>query len=167
MVYVLQKFRHYLLGAHFKMFTNHSTLKYLVNKPLLGGRICRWLLIFQEYDFEIIVKPRRLNAGPDHLSRLESGEEPTSLEDNLPNAQLFSIEIIDDYFTDIIEFLTTCIVPTEYSAKQNTQLVVKATDFTIIDGQLYKLGLDEILRRYVLNHERPLILDEAHTGITS
>lgn len=32
MVYVLQKFRHYLLGAHFKMFTNHSTLKYLVNK---------------------------------------------------------------------------------------------------------------------------------------
>jgi len=27
MVYALQKFRHYLLGAHFKMFTDHSTLK--------------------------------------------------------------------------------------------------------------------------------------------
>ena len=27
MVYALQKFRHYLLGAHFKMFTNHSSLK--------------------------------------------------------------------------------------------------------------------------------------------
>ena len=83
-VYALQKIRHYLLGAHFKMFTNHSALKYLVNKPVLGGRIYRWLLLFQEYDFEIIVKPGRLNAGPDHLSRLESGEEPTSLEDNLP-----------------------------------------------------------------------------------
>ncbi len=56
MVYSLQKFRHYLLGAPFKMFTYHSTLKYLVNKPVLGGRICRWLLLFQEYDFEIIVK---------------------------------------------------------------------------------------------------------------
>ena len=38
MVYVLQKFRHYLLGGHFKMYTDHSTLKYLVNKPVLGGR---------------------------------------------------------------------------------------------------------------------------------
>jgi hypothetical protein len=45
MVYALQKFRHYLLGKHFKMFTDHSTLKYLVNKPVLGGRICRWLLL--------------------------------------------------------------------------------------------------------------------------
>ena len=40
MVYALQKFRHYLLGSHFKMFTDHSTLKYLVNKPVLGGKIC-------------------------------------------------------------------------------------------------------------------------------
>jgi hypothetical protein len=37
MVYELHKFRHYLLGKHFKMFTDHSTLKYLVNKPVLGG----------------------------------------------------------------------------------------------------------------------------------
>jgi hypothetical protein len=46
MVYALQKFRHYLLGSHFKMFMNHSTLKYLVNKPVLGGKIYRWLLLF-------------------------------------------------------------------------------------------------------------------------
>jgi hypothetical protein len=39
MVYALQKSRHYLLGKHFNMFTNHSTLRYLVNKPVLGGRI--------------------------------------------------------------------------------------------------------------------------------
>jgi hypothetical protein len=39
MVYALQKFCHYLLGGHFKMFTDHSALRYLVNKPVLGGRI--------------------------------------------------------------------------------------------------------------------------------
>jgi len=86
MVYALQKFRHCLLGGQFKMFTDHSALKYLVNKPVLGGRICRWLLLFQEYDFEIIVKPGRLNVGPDHLSRIGTSEEPTNLEDNLPDA---------------------------------------------------------------------------------
>jgi hypothetical protein len=67
------------------MFIDHSSLKYLVNKPLFGGRICRWILLFQEFDFEVIVKPEKLNAGPDHLSRVTNGEEPTNLEDNLPN----------------------------------------------------------------------------------
>jgi hypothetical protein len=37
MVYALQKFRHYLLGKHFKIFIDHSALKYIVNKPMLGG----------------------------------------------------------------------------------------------------------------------------------
>ena len=81
MVYVLQKFRHYLLGGHFNMFIDHSTLKYLVNKPLLGGDICRWLLLFQEFDFEIIVKPGLLNDGHDHLSYIERGEDPTNIND--------------------------------------------------------------------------------------
>lgn len=40
MLYALQKFMHYLLGTHFKMFTDHSTLKYFLNKPVLGGKIC-------------------------------------------------------------------------------------------------------------------------------
>jgi hypothetical protein len=91
MVYALQKFRHYLLGGHFKMFTYHSTLKYLVKNPVLGGRICIWLLLFQEYDFEILVNPGRMNKGPNHLSRLKHGEEPTSLEDTLSDAQLLPL----------------------------------------------------------------------------
>ena len=85
-VYALHKFRHYLLGGNFKMYTDHSALKYLVNKLVLGGKICRWILLFQEFDFEVIVKPGRLNVGLDHLSRIESGEEPTRLEDNFPDA---------------------------------------------------------------------------------
>jgi hypothetical protein len=91
MVYALQKFFHYLLGGHFKMFTDHSALKYLVKNPMLGGRICIWILLFHEYDFEIIVKPGRMNKGHDHLSRLEHGEELTSLEDALSDAHLLAI----------------------------------------------------------------------------
>jgi len=45
-IYALQKFRHYLLGGHFKMYKGHSALKYLINKPLLGEKICQWLLLF-------------------------------------------------------------------------------------------------------------------------
>ena len=74
-----------------------------------------WLLLFQEYDFEIIVKPGRLNAGPDHLSWIDSGEEKSNLEDNLPDAQLFSIQITDDYYADIIHLLTTGLAPEEFT----------------------------------------------------
>jgi len=50
------------------MYTDHSTLKFLVNKPVLGGRICRWLLLFQKYDFEAVVNLGHLNVRPNHLS---------------------------------------------------------------------------------------------------
>jgi hypothetical protein len=165
MVYALQKFYHYLLGGHFRMFIDHSALKYLVNKPVLGGQICKWIMLFQEYDFEIVFKPGRMNKGPNHLSRLEQGEEPTSLEDTLSDAQLLSIRRIDDHFIEIVQFLSTGMAPSEYTITQKKQLVVCAADFSLIAGQLYKMGSDEVLRRCVMEVERQLIIIEAHEGI--
>ena len=107
MVYSLQKFCHYLLGGMFKFFTDHSALKYLVNKPVLEGRICRWFLLFQEFTFEVIVKLGRLNVGPDHMSRLENGENGRSLDDQLPDADLFRVEAIPEYLDQIVTYLTT------------------------------------------------------------
>jgi hypothetical protein len=106
MVYALQKQRCYLLGKHFKVFTDPSSLIYLVNNPVLGGRVCIRLLLFQEFDFKVVVKHGRLNARLDHLSRITNGEEPNNLEDNIPYAQLFLVQT-DEYFADIIEFLST------------------------------------------------------------
>jgi hypothetical protein len=105
MVCALQNFRNYLLRKHFKMFTDHSSLKYLVNKPVLGARICRCLLVFHEFDFEVIVKPWKLNTELDHLSRITNGEEPTNLEEKFLDAQLFSVQVVDEYFVEIIQYL--------------------------------------------------------------
>jgi hypothetical protein len=132
---------------------------------VLGGRICCWLLLFQEFDFEVIVKLGKLNAGPDHLSRVTNGEEPMNLEDNFPDAQLFSVQIADDYFTEIIQYLSTGTAPQEYTTAQRKNLVIRTTDYQLITRHLYNMGIDSILRRYVLDHERPRILVEAHEGI--
>jgi hypothetical protein len=43
--------------------------------------------------------------------------------------------------------------------------VVCAIEFSLIDDQMYKLGPDEIIRRCVMETERPLILVESHEGI--
>jgi hypothetical protein len=133
-------------------------LKYLVNKPVLEGRICRWLLIFQEFSFEVIIKPGKLNVGPDHLSRLESGESGRALDDQLPDADMFHIEAIPDYLSDIAVFLMTNTTPEGYSATQKRHLVVREVDYQLIVGQLYKLGLDSILRWCVLDHRTKYLM---------
>jgi hypothetical protein len=113
----------------------------------------------------VIVKPGKLNTRPDHLSRITNGEEPTNLEDNFPDAQLFSVQVVDEYFADIIQYLSTRTVPQEFNTAQKKNVVVKAVDYHLIAGNLYRMGVDNIFRRCVLEHERPRILAEAHEGI--
>jgi hypothetical protein len=60
-----------------------------------------------------VVKPGRMNKGPDHLSRIDHGEEPTSLDDTLPDAQLMAIRKIDDHFTEIVQFMSIGMTPHE------------------------------------------------------
>ena len=77
-IYACKKFRHYLLGYRIIFHTDHDSLKYLVNKLDLSGRIARWILLLQEFNYEVIVKPRKANANADYLSRQRGTE---ALED--------------------------------------------------------------------------------------
>ncbi len=53
MVFVLHKFRYYLLGNKFVFYVDHMALVYLVNKPYVLGKIPKWLLLFLKYDFTL------------------------------------------------------------------------------------------------------------------
>ena len=103
------------------------------------------MLLFQEFEFEIVVKPGRLNASLDHLSCIENSEEPTNIDDGLPDVQLFHVDIVDDHYAPIIQFLATGVSLEDMSTSQSKQLVVKDSDFELIGGKLYKLGPNEIL----------------------
>jgi hypothetical protein len=62
------------------------------------------------------------------------------------DAQLFAVKMVDDYFADIVQFLSTGMAPSDMTVAQKKQLVVKSTDYQLIAGNLYKLGADGILR---------------------
>jgi hypothetical protein len=111
------------------MYTDHFTLKYIVNKPMLWGRIRRWLLLFQEYDFEVVFKLGKMNGGPNHLSHILSREDAGNLDDSFIDVKLFAINMVDGYFLDIVQFLSTCMAPSEMTVAQKKQLVVKAVDY--------------------------------------
>jgi hypothetical protein len=70
MVYVLHKFKHYLLGKQFVFYVDHMALVYLVNKSQVFGIIARRLLLFLEYDFKIVYKPNRSHLMENALNKL-------------------------------------------------------------------------------------------------
>ncbi len=68
-VYALKQFRHYLLGVKFTLITDHNALKWLMSHQSPNGRLNRWALSLQEYDFEIQYGPGAINHTADALSR--------------------------------------------------------------------------------------------------
>jgi hypothetical protein len=102
--------------------------------------------LFQEYDFEVVLKPEKLNVGSDHLLCILSREYARNLDGILSDAQLFAVKMVDDYFADIVRFLSTTMAPSDMTVAQNKQLVVKSTNYQLIAEKLYKLGASGILR---------------------
>jgi hypothetical protein len=66
------------------------------------------------------------------------------------DAQLFSVQIDDEYFFHIIEFLSIGFASKEFNTAQKKILVVRDADFQLIAGHLYKLGAKCFLRRCVM-----------------
>jgi len=64
----LKAWRHYLLGPHFQIFTDHQSLRYLQTQPNLSPKEARWLDFLQEYDFEIHYLPGKKNLVANALS---------------------------------------------------------------------------------------------------
>ena len=59
------------------------------------------------------MKPRHLNVSADHLSHIETGEEPTNIDNGFLDAQMFRVDIIDDHYGPIIKFLANRVAPKE------------------------------------------------------
>lgn len=86
------------------------------------------------------------------------------MEEGFLDAQLFVVHIADNHFTYIIHFFTIGMALNRYTSQKKKELVVCVTDFLVITGNLYKMGADEILRRYVTDCEWNSILVEGHGG---
>ena len=52
-VFALDKFHSYLIGAPIVAFTDHATVKYLLSKKDAKARLIRWILLLQEFNIEI------------------------------------------------------------------------------------------------------------------
>lgn len=68
-LFAVEKWRPYIEGTKFTVVTDHHSLKWLhkIKDPI--GRIARWSVRLQQYDFEVIHRPGKNHIVPDTLSR--------------------------------------------------------------------------------------------------
>jgi hypothetical protein len=66
-VFAMDKFRSYLVGAKIIVYTDHATFKYLLTKKDAKPWLIRWILLLQEFDLKIKEKKGIENSIADHL----------------------------------------------------------------------------------------------------
>ncbi|GJV01236.1 reverse transcriptase domain-containing protein [Tanacetum coccineum] len=110
-VYAFEKFRSYLVMNKCTVYTDHSALKYLFAKKDSKARLLRWVLLLQEFDFDVVDTKGAENLAADHLSRLESPHEnkldPKEINEKFPLETLSSIASLDastPWFADIANY---------------------------------------------------------------
>src|SRR5882757_8148500 len=74
-VWAIDKFRHYLLGVEFTVKTDHCGLCWLMRITDPSGKLARWALRLQEYNFKIIYKNGKAHTNVDPLSRYPTKED--------------------------------------------------------------------------------------------
>ena len=99
---------------------DHDAFKYLINKLNLSGRLACWVLLLLEFNFIVVVRPGKSHGNADLLSKLQPTSPPNivPLDDNLPDANLFEVDVLFPKYVEILTYLETNQTLASYSPLQ-------------------------------------------------
>ncbi|XP_050893375.1 uncharacterized protein LOC127100035 [Lathyrus oleraceus] len=88
-VFALDKFCSYSVGAKIIVYTDHAAIRYILSKKDAKPRLFRWILLLQEFNLDIKDKKGIDNVVEDHLSRIEDLKpEQVPINDDFPYDRL-------------------------------------------------------------------------------
>ncbi|WVZ97421.1 hypothetical protein U9M48_042961 [Paspalum notatum var. saurae] len=161
-VFAIDKFRSYLVGAKVIIYTDHAALKYLLTKKDAKPRLIRWVLLLQEFDIEIRDKKGVENSVADHLSQMKFEEtSPFPIDDYMRDDQLLKVTIAQPWYANLVNYIVAGYVP---EGADKRKLAHDSRFYLWDDPYLYKLYADGLLRRCILACEAPQVLDRCHAS---
>lgn len=170
----IEKFRPYIEGYCFNIITDHSSLKWLMPTRDLSGRLARWSLKLQNYDFTIEHRKGKCNIVADSLSR-SCEAVIASLETKDPDDTInFHIDLADKAFEseEYIDLQKYILDNQEQlpDFQISNKFVYKKMDHVsgicdVLDQKVWKLWIPSTIRPKLISaaHDPP---NKAHGGIS-
>ena len=92
--------------------TDHSAIKYPMNKKDAKPRLIRRVLLLQEFNLHIVDRKGEDNPVADHLSRMENiKDDHIPINDYFHNEQLASIKVETPWFADYANYIVVKVMP--------------------------------------------------------
>ena len=117
-IYSINKFRHYITACQVLLYTDHSAIKYLANKPITNGIITHWLLILQEFDITIKDNPKKANVVTDFLSRVPETDDTLAVDDQFPSENLFVVVVKTPWYAKVANYLAVGKLPRNLTSRE-------------------------------------------------
>nr|GEV17621.1 reverse transcriptase domain-containing protein [Tanacetum cinerariifolium] len=154
------------------VYTDHSALKYLLAKQDAKTRLLRWILLLQEFDVIIRDKKGAKNLTVDHLSRLENPhQEELGKKEILETFPLKTLGMITfrgdsstSWFADTANYHAGNFIVKGMSSQQKKKLFKDVKHYFWDDPYLFKICVDQVIRRYVYGQKAVDILTACHNG---
>jgi hypothetical protein len=125
-IHAINKFRHYITGYPIILYTDHSAIRYLANKPITNGRVTRWLLLLQEFDITIKDRPGRENLIANFLSHIPKIDNSLTDEDRFPDEHLFVVTTKPPWYADVENYLAARRLPAHISSRERKLIVQRS-----------------------------------------
>jgi hypothetical protein len=161
-VFAIEKFRSYLVGAKVIVYIDHATLKYLLMKKDAKPLLVRWILLLQEFDLEIRDKKGVENSVADHLSRLQFEKfAELPINDYMRDDTQLKVSTLDTWYANIVNYIVARYIPPGPDKKK---MIRDSRLHLWDDPYLYWVCADGLLRRCILAFGTWKILECCHSS---
>ena len=146
-----------------------------MNKPDLSGCIARWILLLQEFIYEVTVKSGKANANTDFLSRQRRITASNSIFVDFPDEfpekwildSIFRINTTEDFeFKDVIQYLVEWKYSEGLTQEEKSVFQDKVAPYSLIQEILFKMGADEVLQKCLEKKDWKRVMTTLHSELS-
>ena len=142
----VKKFQPYLHNRKFTVYTDHSSLRWLMNIKDATGRLARWSLLLQQHDFDIVHRPGKIHGNADSLSGRPFDTCDLSSLQNKDSQVVRTREMQrrDPDLSQMIDFIESDVLPIDDHCAR--KILLTSNSFYVgRDGLLYHLDSNQKL----------------------